>query len=184
MDMFEKVKNVGESVVDSAKSLGGAIINVSKEQSSIAGMKVQKSVIEKHLQEYYAEIGKRYLSYTNNSDGGEAFDISDILEKIQPELDKLSDITASLGEKELEAKQEEERKIKQKVQNEYDTEKAKLEKALEMDIIEQSEYEKKLAAAQKKLDCYEQIRKIDMQLKMEIISKEEHKEKVDKLLQE
>ena len=65
MDMFGKatraVKEVGENVFDSAKSIGNSIYSTSKEQSELAGMKVQKSVIEKRLEESYAKIGKRYF---------------------------------------------------------------------------------------------------------------------------
>ena len=85
-DMFEKatrtVKEVGESVIGSAKNLGTSIYTTSKEQGEIAGMKIQQSVINKRLDESYAKIGKRYVEYINNSNGGEVFDISDILDEM------------------------------------------------------------------------------------------------------
>ena len=187
MDMFGKatraVKEVGENVFDSAKSIGNSIYSASKEQSELAGMKVQKSVIEKRLEESYAKIGKRYVEYMNVSDASEAFDISDILEVMQPDLDKLSEIAATLQEKEIEAKKEEEEKRQKKALDEYKAQKAKLDKALEMEIIEQDEYEAKLAVVQKKYDNYDQLRKVDMQLQMGIINEEEHAEKVNNILQ-
>ena len=187
MDMFGKatraVKEVGENVFGSAKSIGNSIYSTSKEQSELAGMKVQKSVIEKRLEESYAKIGKRYVEYMNVSDASEAFDISDILEVMQPDLDKLSEIVATLQEKEIEAKKEEEEKRQKKALDEYEAQKAKLDKALEMEIIEQDEYEAKLAVVQKKYDNYDQLRKIDMQLQMGIINEEEHAEKVNNILQ-
>ena len=51
-----------------------------------------------------------------------------------------------------------------------------------MDIISNEEYNEKLAAAQKKLDNFEQLRKIDMQLDMGIITKSEHEEKTRNIL--
>lgn len=187
MDMFEKatkaVKEVGENVIDSAKSLGTSIYSTSKEQSELAGMKVQKSVIEKKLQESYAEIGKRYVSYMNTADASNAFDVSDVLEAMQPDLDKLAEITVTLEEKELNAKKEEEERRQKKAQDDFDREKAKLDKALAMDIISEEEYAEKLAVIQKKLDNHEQLRKIDMQLQMGIISKEEHSDKVSRILE-
>ncbi len=186
MDVFEKatkaVKEVGENVIDSARNLGTSIYSTSKEQGELAGIKVQKSVVEKKLQESYAEIGKRYVSYMNHADASDAFDISDILETMQPELDKLAEIEATLGEKELNAKKMEEERRQKKAQDEFDEKKAKLDKALSMDIISQEEYEEKLAVVQRKLDNYEQLRKIDMQLQMGIISPEEHGEKINKIL--
>lgn len=186
MDMFEKatkvVKEVGENVIDSARSLGTSIYSTSKEQSELAGIKVQKSVVEKKLQEYYAEIGKRYVDYMGHTDASEAFDVSDVVEAMQPELDKLAEIEAALEEKELNAKKMEEERRQKRAQDEFHEKKARLDKALSMDIISQEEYDNKLAAAQKKLDNYEQLRKIDIQLQMGIISQEEHSEKISQLL--
>ena len=51
-----------------------------------------------------------------------------------------------------------------------------------MDIITQAEYYTKLDAAQKRIDNYDIIKKIDMQYEMGIISKEEHDEKINALL--
>ncbi len=186
MDLFEKatktVKDVGESVIDSAKSFGSSFYNSSKEQSELAGMKVQKSVIVKRLQESYAEIGKKYVDYMADSDGGEAFDVSEIIEAMQPDLEKLDKIEASITEKELNIKREEEQRGRKKAKLEFEAEKNKLDKAFQMDIISQEEYDEKLLAAQKKLDNYELLKKIRMQLQMGIISKEEYTEKVKRIL--
>lgn len=186
MDMFGKatkaVKEVGGSVIDSAKNFGTSIYSSSKEQGELAGMKVQKSVIEKRLQDSYAEIGKRYISYMNSSDGSDVFDVSDIVEKMKPELDKLAEIEEVIAEKELNAKKEEQQRQLKKAQDEFEAEKAKLDKALSMDILTQEEYDEKMAVVQKKLDNYDQLRRIDLQLQMGIITYEEHAEKVDKLL--
>lgn len=188
MTVFEKtaktVREVGETVFDSAKSLGTSIYYASKEQGEAAGMKVQRSVIEKKLQESYAEIGKKYVEYMLHSDGEEAFDVSDIMEAMKPEQDKLAEIDAAIAEKEQNARKEEEEKRQKKAQDEFDTEKAKLDKALEMDIITQEEYDEKMTVVQKKLDHYDQLRKIEMQLQMGIISNEEYAEKVDKLIKQ
>ena len=186
MDMFDRatkaVKEVGENVIDSAKTLGTSIYSVSKGQSELAGMKVQKSVIEKRLEDFYATIGKRYVEYMNHADGSEAFDISDVLEEMKPDMEKLERIVSALQEKEEEAKREEEEKCQKKALDEFESQKAKLDKALEMEIITSEEYDEKIAIIQKKYDNYDQLRKIDMQLQMGIISKEEHAAKVNNLL--
>ena len=184
--MFEKatkaVKEVGGTVFDSAKNIGTSIYSLSKEQSELAGMKVQKSVIEKKLQESYAEIGKRYVEYIAKVDVEEAFDVSDIIEAMQPDLDKLEEIAEAVAQREVNAKKEEEEKQLKKAQDAYDVEKAKLDKALEMDIISQEEYNEKMIMVQKKFEHYVQIRKIDMQLQMGIISNDEYAMKIDNIL--
>lgn len=186
MDMFEKAtqvaKNVGETVVNSAKSIGTSIYSVTKEQGDLASLNVQKSLIEKKLQESYAEIGKRYVEYINKCDSGETFDVEDVLEKMRPELEKLEEIKLSVAEKEGQIKAANEAKQLKKAEEKFEAEKAKLDKALEMEVINDEEYAAKLATAQAKLDNYELLKKIDMQLDMGIITKEEYKEKVKSII--
>lgn len=183
--MFDKatktVKEVGENVFDSAKKVGNTIYNTSKEQSEIAGLKVQKAMVEKKLQEYYAAIGKRYVEYIKAA-STDAFDVSDILDEMQADKTKLEGIEESLAEKELNAKKAEEARREQKALEDFEEGKARLDKALAMDIITVEEYSDKLASIQKKYDNHEQLRKIDMQLQMGIITKEEHELKIEKLL--
>ena len=186
MNVFEKtrqtVKEVGGNVVDSAKKVGSTIYTASKEQTELAGMKVQRANIEKKLQESYAEIGKRYVQYTAEGTSEEAFDVADIMEAMQEDLGKLNELEEAISEKELLAKKAEEEKRRKKAQDEFDARKASLDKALGMDIISPEEYEDKLTKAQKKYDNYEQLRKYELQLQMGIISNEEYNEKVERLL--
>lgn len=186
MDMFERttkaVKEAKDSVIVSAKNIGTSIYSTSKEQSELAGMKVQKSVIEKRLKDSYAKIGKRYVEYMNTSNGDEAFDISDVLDEMQSDLDKLAEIEATLNEKEIEVKREEEEKRQKKALEEFEAKKSKLDKALELEIVTEEEYNEKMAIIQKRYDNYDKLRKIDLQLKMGIISEEEHTEKIRKIL--
>lgn len=186
MDMFEKatktVKEVGGNVIESAKNIGTSIYATSKEQGELAGMKVQKSAIEKKLNDFYATIGKRYLDYMKTSTAEEPFDVSDVITQMQPDLDKMEEIISILEEKEIEAKKMEEDRRRKKAQNDFDLEKAKLDKALSMDIISSDEYNEKMSVVQKKLDNYEQLRKIDLQLEMGIISRDEYTEKINKVL--
>ena len=176
------VKEVGENVIDSAKSIGTSIYSTSKEQSELAGMKVQKSAIERRLEESYALIGKRYVEYMNQTDGSEVFDVTDILETMKSDLDKLDEIVTTLQEKEEEAKRQEAEKRQKKALDEYEMQKSKLDKALEMDILSKDEYDEKLSVVQKKYDNYEQLRKIDMQLEMGIITKDEYTAKVNNII--
>lgn len=186
MDMFEKVtkvaKNVGETVVSSAKNIGTSIYSTTKEQGELASYNVQKHVIQKKLEESYAEIGKRYVDYIGQCEGDKAFDVEDILEKIRPELEKLEDVKNSIAEKEQQIKLANEAKLQKKAEDEFEAEKSKLDKALAMEIINEDEYASKLSVAQSKLDNYELLRKIDMQLEMGIITKEEHAEKINSII--
>lgn len=77
MDFFDKTSKV-------VKEIG----NVTKEQTELANLKIQKAAIEKKLESQYAEIGKRYVAYVADSFRTEQFDVSDVLEAINPDLEK------------------------------------------------------------------------------------------------
>lgn len=186
MDFFNKAskvaKSVGDNVVSSAKNVGSTIYTSTKEQSELAGLRIQATVVEKQLDAYYAEIGKKYVEYVKQCDMEVAFNVDDIMEQLQPDLDKLTDIKVQIAEKEEQIKQNNLERERKKVQDEFDAVKRKLDKALEMDIITEFEYEEKLATAQKKVDNFEQLHKIELQYEMDIITKEEYDAKVKALL--
>lgn len=175
MDMFEKATRA-------AKNLGASIYSTTKEQSELASLNVQKSVVEKKLNESYAEIGKRYVEYIDRCESEVAFNVDDIIEKMQPDLEKLTDIKLQIAEKEGQIKQNNEEKAQKKAQDDFEFEKSKLDKALAMDIITQEEYSKKIAAAKIKLENYDMLRKIELQLEMGIITRDEYNEKINAIL--
>ena len=58
-----------------------------------------------------------------------------------------------------------------------------MDKARDLDVISEDEYDDKLAQARKKLENFETLKKIQMQYEMDIITKEEYEEKVKNILQ-
>ncbi len=187
MDLLEQaakvMKIVGESVVDSVKTVGDTIYTSTKDQREIVNLKIQKSSIEKKLQDSYAVIGKRYVDFLGEKGAEDTFDASDFVQGMKDDLDKLAEIEASIEKINLSARKEEEEKIQKKAKEEYQSAKEKLDKAFQMDIITQEEYDKKMIPIQKKYDNYAQLRKIDMQLEMNIITKEEYEQKVKEVLE-
>lgn len=187
MDLFDKAtkvaKNVGDKCINSVKSVGSTIYSSTKEQSELASLRVQVSVIKKRLSTYYTEIGEKYVDYVVNGNAEEAFNVEDIMEKVQAEVDELTEVQLKISEKEDEIKKNNLEKEKKKAEEEFETLKGKLDKALELDIISEKEYERKLAVAQCKLDNFEELRKVKLQYEMDIITKEEYDEKVKVLTQ-
>lgn len=187
MDLFEKaskaVQNVGENVVNSAKSVGNTIFSTLPEQKDLAGLKIQLNTVTNSLEAYYAQIGRRYMEYIKEY-RTEAFDVNDILNEMSEKLKTKAELESEIEEKELEIKNAVLNREKQKAQEEFDRCKAKLENALTMGIITVDEYQEKLAKAQKKLDNFDILRKIELQYKMQIITKQEYEEKIKNVLGE
>jgi len=172
MDFFDRTTKV-------VKELG----NVTKEQTELANLKIQKAAIEKKLESQYAEIGKRYVTYVADSFRTTPFDVSDILDTINPELEKIAEIADQISQKEQQVRQHSIEKDRKKAQEQFENEKRKLDKARDLDVISDEEYFEKLGKAQRKFDNFETLKKIQMQYEMDIITKEEYEEKVRNVLQ-
>lgn len=172
MDFFDRTTKV-------VREIG----NVTKEQTELANLKIQKAAVEKKLESQYAEIGKRYVAYIADSFRTTPFDVSDILEAINPDLEKVSEITEQISQKDQQVRQHSIEKDRKKALDQFESERRKLDKARDLDVITSEEYEEKLAKAQKKFDNFEMLKKIQMQYEMDIITREEYEEKVRNVLQ-
>lgn len=171
MDFFDRTTKV-------VKELG----NVTKEQTELANLKIQKAAIEKKLESQYAEIGKRYVTYVADSFRTTPFDVSDILDTINPELEKIAEIADQISQKEQQVRQHSIEKDRKKAQEQFENEKRKLDKARDLDVISDEEYFEKLGKAKRKFDNFETLKKFQMQYEMDIITKEEYEEKVRNVL--
>ena len=183
MDLFSKATKVAREVGNSVVNAGNTLGSATKEQTELANLKIQKSALERKMESQYAEIGKRYVAYISKMFNTQPFDVQDILDAMQPNLEKLAEIETQIADKEKVNKENNVERDKKKAQEQFAAEKKKLDKARELDIITEDEYLSKLTAAQKKLDNYDILHKVEMQYDMDIITKEEYEEKVRSILQ-
>lgn len=183
MDLFNKATKVAREVGNSVVNAGNVLSSATREQTELANLKIQKTALERKMESQYSEIGKRYIAYISNTFNTRPFDVQDVLEAMQPNLEKLSEIDAQIGEKEKVIKENNAERDKKRAQEQFEAEKKKLDKARDLDVITEEEYEVKLTSARKKLDNYELLRKVEMQYEMDIITKEEYEEKVRNIMQ-
>ena len=111
-----------------------------------------------------------------------ADDVSDFLTIIKQDRTKKKELENQLAEVEKRAKQNALIREKTKAEEAFEQEKGVLDKALAMEILSKEEYEQKLNIARKKVENFEEIKKIEQQFEMGIITKEEKDEKINALL--
>ena len=186
MDLFDKAakvaQDVGETVINSAKSVGDYLKFTNSEQRDYAGLKVQLNKVDKELESFYAEIGKRYVDYVNAPASPDAFNVDDIITQMEPLLSLKAETELKISEKEQAIRDAEKEKARAKAQERFEAESKRLENALAMDILTVDEYNEKIAVAKKKYQYYDILRKYEMQFNMQIITKEEYEAKVNELL--
>lgn len=186
MGLFDKVTkvvaNVGESVVKTAANVGSSASVAVQEQNELIALKTQINTIDQELNSSYIQIGRKYVEYVIETGDMPGIDVSDILKLIDPKLTKKHDLENQIIELEKEIKSKNVLREKQQAEEDFLNEKAKLDKALAMDVITQDDYDIKLAIARKKVDNFELIRKIEQQAEMGLISNEEKEQKIEALL--
>ena len=116
------------------------------------------------------------------SDEEPVFDVSDFLTIIKQDQAKKKELENQLAEVEKRAKQNALIREKTKAEEAFEQEKGVLDKALAMEILSKEEYEQKLNIARKKVENFEEIKKVEQQFEMGIITKEEKDEKINALL--
>ena len=117
-----------------------------------------------------------------DEDEESVFDVSDLLTIIKQDQAKKMELENQLAEVEKRAKQNTLLREKTKAEESFEQEKGVLDKALAMEIISKEEYEQKLNIARKKVENFEEIKKIEQQFEMGIITKEEKDEKINAIL--
>jgi len=185
MGLFDKVTKtattIGKSAMSSAVAVGSTVGVAAQDQSELAGLKMQVNVIEQELESSYVQIGRRYVEYVVKSGEMPGIDVADILKLIEPKLAKKEELEHQIIELEKKIKNSAVLREKQAAEEEYLAEKAKLDKALAMEILSQDEYDAKIASAKKKVDNFEMIRKVEQQYDMKLITKEERDAKIKEL---
>ena len=186
MGLFDKIQqtaaSVGSSVAKGAVNVGSNVAVATQEQSELASLKAQINVIEQELNSSYIQVGRKYIDYVIQSGDMPGIDVSDILKLIDPKLTKKDELEKQIIELEKAIKSKSVLREKQQAEEEYLAEKAKLDKALAMDVIDQNDYEIKLAIAYKKVENFELIRKIEQQCDRGRITKAEKEQKLQELL--
>ncbi len=185
MALFDKIAktatSVGKSVLGAAANVGSTVGVATQDQSELAALKMQVNVIERELDASYAQIGRRYVEYVIASGEMPGIDVMDILKLIDPKLTQKQEMEAQIAALEKKIKDNAIARDKQAAERDFLQEKSKLDKALAMGVLSQDEYDVKLAIAQKRMDNFEAIRKVEAQYDMKLITRAERDAKLAEL---
>ena len=175
-EAIDEVKaEVAAETVDEAKEEAPAeTIDEVKAEDTAEMIDEEKEVSEESAEDKVAE--------ESDEDEEPVFDVSDFLTIIKQDQAKKKELENQLAEVEKRAKQNTLLREKTKAEESFEQEKGVLDKALAMEIISKEEYEQKLNIARKKVENFEEIKKIEQQFEMGIITKEEKDEKINAIL--
>lgn len=169
-----KAEYVAETVDEAKEEAATETIDEVKAEDTAETIDEEKEVSEEPAEDKVAE--------ESDEDEEPVFDVSDFLTIIKQDQAKKKELENQLAEVEKRAKQNTLLREKTKAEESFEQEKGVLDKALAMEIISKEEYEQKLNIARKKVENFEEIKKIEQQFEMGIITKEEKDEKINAIL--
>ena len=169
-----KAEAAAETVDEAKEEAADETIDEVKAEDTADTIDEEKEVSEEPAEDKVAE--------ESDEDEEPVFDVSDFLTIIKQDQAKKKELENQLAEVEKRAKQNTLLREKTKAEESFEQEKGVLDKALAMEIISKEEYEQKLNIASKKVENFEEIKKIEQQFEMGIITKEEKDEKINAIL--
>lgn len=169
-----KAEAAAETVDEAKEEAADETIDEVKAEDTAETIDEEKEVSEEPAEDKVAE--------ESDEDEEPVFDVSDFLTIIKQDQAKKKELENQLAEVEKRAKQNTLLREKTKAEESFEQEKSVLDKALAMEIISKEEYEQKLNIARKKVENFEEIKKIEQQFEMGIITKEEKDEKINAIL--
>ena len=183
----EVIDEVKEEAIDEVKAEAAAeTVDEAKEEAAAETIDEVKAEDTAETIDEEKEVSKEpaedKVAEESDEDEEPVFDVSDILTIIKQDQAKKKELENQLAEVEKRAKQNTLLREKTKAEESFEQEKGVLDKALAMEIISKEEYEQKLNIARKKVENFEEIKKIEQQFEMGIITKEEKDEKINAIL--
>ena len=169
-----KAEDAAETVDEAKEEAADETIDEVKAEDTAETIDEEKEVSEEPAEDKVTE--------ESDEDEEPVFDVSDFLTIIKQDQAKKKELENQLAEVEKRAKQNTLLREKTKAEESFEQEKGVLDKALAMEIISKEEYEQKLNIARKKVENFEEIKKIEQQFEMGIITKEEKDEKLNAIL--
>lgn len=169
-----KAEAAAETVDEAKEEAAAETIDEVKAEDTAETIDEEKEVSEEPAEDKVAE--------ESDEDEEPVFDVSDFLTIIKQDQAKKKELENQLAEVEKRAKQNTLLREKTKAEESFEQEKGVLDKALAMEIISKEEYEQKRNIAKKKVENFEEIKKIEQQFEMGIITKEEKDEKINAIL--
>lgn len=169
-----KAEAAAETVDEAKEEAADETIDEVKAEDTAETIDEEKEVSEEPAEDKVVE--------ESDEDEEPVFDVSDFLTIIKQDQAKKKELENQLAEVEKRAKQNTLLREKTKAEESFEQEKGVLDKALAMEIISKEEYEQKLNIARKKVENFEEIKKIEQQFEMGIITKEEKDEKINAIL--
>ena len=186
MGLFDRMKTtasgIGSSLATGIGQVAGKATVEAKEAAKITAIKADIAAVQAEINTAYVVIGKAYVDTAVAGKEVSDIGVGPTLKLLEPKLEKKMELEKELIALEKALGDSQILQERQILQRELDAQKEKLEKALAMGVISAEDYGAKLAQAGKRLEHFEDIRKLDKQKELGLLTQEEYDAKVKAML--
>lgn len=179
MAFFDNFKVMTNSVAKSATNLMSSVVIEVKEQEDMARISKEMIAIDTEINAAYTQIGRKYMDYVIKNQEVTGLDVTDLLKILEPKLARKAQLDAELIDIQKRLKDMALLQEKNRLESEFTLEKEKLDRALAMDVITQLEYDQKVKQHRKRIDFFNDIKKVEQQFDLGIITIAEKESKLD-----
>ena len=167
-------KNIGGAFGDAANRTGVS----AKIAIQISTLEMEQKKLEKEYDDLCLTVGKKYIEYLIETQNEPEIDLSSEIRRLDPNLKRREEIENEIAALKVSEIQNQSTEEFNNVQQEYFTQKKKLDQALRGGIITQDEYDEKLSVYKSQVENFDEIQRIKAQYDMGIIKKDEMKKKL------
>ena len=164
------------------ESLSKTTTTAASERENISNIEKEISALNEEIYSAYTQIGRRFVQYVTETKHMPGIDVTDILNMLDPKMSRKAELEAELLEIQKRLKDMALIQEKNKLEYEFLKEKEKLDRALAMDVINKDEYDGKVNQYRKRIDCFDDIKKIEQQYELGIIDFNEKEMKINFIL--
>lgn len=148
-------------------------------QDEINALQHEIKAIQTELDNAYTQIGRKYVEYILRTNEIPEIGAGDILTVVDAKMDRKSELNSKLAEVQKRLNDQFDMQKKSRLEAEFETEKDKLDRALSMNVIERADYDIKIKQLRGQIDHFDEIKRINQQKEMGIITAEEKEAKIN-----
>ena len=182
MAFFDNLKIMTESFTKAATDMANSVSTTAREQGSINNIEKEIGVLNSEIDTAYTQIGRRFVEYVIEKKEMPGIDVSDKLNMLKHKMSRKTELEAERIEIQKRLKDMALIQEKNRLEDEFRIEKDKLDRGRAMDIINEVEYEQKINQYRKRIDNFDEIKKIEQQHEFGIISLQEKEIKINLIL--
>ncbi len=186
MGLFDNIKKQAKIAGNSFGSAASTTYNnaavVKQAQDEINAIQREINAIQTELDNAYTQIGRKYVEHIQQTNEIPEIGVGNILTVVDTKMARKDELNAELIEKQKRLNDQFDMQEKSRLEAEFNAEKEKLDRALAMAVIDQSEYDIKLKQMRGRIDHFDEIKRINQQKEMGLITSEEKEAKINALL--